>query len=311
MQFLKFLESIRTPVGDAFFSTITHLGEETLFIVIGLFFYWCLSKKRGLQLLFIGFAGTVLNQFLKLLFRIPRPWVLDESFTIVESAREQATGYSFPSGHTQMSIGTFGAIAYMTRKKLVRIIGIAICILVPLSRMYLGVHTPADVLVSAVLSVIMVFAFPCLMNRAEQKKYGMDIFFGLMALLSALALAFIVLYPFPANIDMNNYSHGIENVAKILGCILGAWLGVTIDNRWVHFDTHAPLWGHALKLVLGAALVFALKALLKAPLISLFGNEYLAGGVRYFLITVFGAGIWPMTFRYFGGAGKKTGHFAE
>lgn len=296
MQFLKFLESIRTPVGDAFFSAITHLGEETLFIVIGLFFYWCLNKKRGLQLLFIGFAGTVLNQFLKLLFRVPRPWVLDESFTIVESAREQATGYSFPSGHTQMSIGTFGAIAYLTRKRLVRAIGIAICILVPLSRMYLGVHTPADVLVSAAITVVMVFAFPALMDRAEKKKGGLHIFFGAMALVSAAMLAFIILYPFPADIDMNNYTHGIENISKILGCILGAWLGWAVDEKYIRFDTRASLPVHAVKLIFGAAIVFGIKALLKAPLNALCGNEYLADGVRYFLITVFGAGIWPMTF---------------
>lgn len=297
MQFLKFLESIRTPVGDAFFSAITHLGEETLFIVIGLFFYWCLNKKSGLKLLFIGFAGTVVNQFLKLLFRVPRPWVLDESFTIVESARAQATGYSFPSGHTQMSIGTFGAIAYLAKNKFVRITGIALCILVPLSRMYLGVHTPADVLVSAVISAAMVFAFPYLMDKTERKKHGLDIFFGAMALFSAAALAFIAIYPFPADIDMHNYTHGIENIAKILGCILGAWLGWKIDEKYVHFDTRAVLWVHLVKLVLGAALVFAIKSLLKAPLNALCGNEYLADGVRYFLITVFGAGIWPMTFR--------------
>ncbi|MBE5772911.1 MAG: phosphatase PAP2 family protein [Clostridiales bacterium] len=306
MQFLKFLEGLRTPLGDAFFSTITHLGEETLFIVIGLFFYWCLSKKQGLRLLFIGFAGTVTNQFLKLLFRVPRPWVLDESFTIVESARAQATGYSFPSGHTQMSIGTFGAIAYMTRKKLVRIIGVAICILVPLSRMYLGVHTPADVLVSAAITVAMVFAFPWIMDRAEQKKHGLDLFFGIMAFIAAAMLVFIIVYPFPADIDMNNYTHGIENISKILGCILGAWLGVVIDRRYVNFDTRAAWWVHGIKLVLGAAIVFAIKALLKAPLNALCGNEYLADGVRYFLITVFGAGVWPMTFAPLNRLGKRA-----
>jgi len=306
MQFLKFLEGLRTPLGDAFFSTITHLGEETLFIVIGLFFYWCLNKKNGLRLLFIGFAGTVTNQFLKLLFRVPRPWVIDERFTIVESAREQATGYSFPSGHTQMSIGTFGAIAYMARKSIVRIICIAICVLVPLSRMYLGVHTPADVLVSAAITVAMVFAFPWLMDKAEAKKGGLHLFFGAMALMSAAMLMFIVFYPFPADIDMNNYTHGIENISKILGCILGAWLGWAVDERYIHFETKAVWWVHGLKLVLGAAIVFAIKALLKAPLNALCGNEYLADGLRYFLITFFGAGVWPMTFRPLNRLSKKA-----
>ena len=105
MGFLRMLESIRTPFLDSFFSIVTHLGEETFFIVIGLVFFWCINKKDGYYLLSVGFIGTILNQFLKMLFRIPRPWVQDKNFTIVESARAEATGYSFPSGHTQSAIG--------------------------------------------------------------------------------------------------------------------------------------------------------------------------------------------------------------
>ena len=93
-------ERLRTPLGDAFFSLITHLGEETLFIVFGLLIFWCLDKWEGYYLLSVGLSGTVINQFLKLWFRIPRPWVRDPNFTAVESALAQAGGYSFPSGHT-------------------------------------------------------------------------------------------------------------------------------------------------------------------------------------------------------------------
>ena len=146
MAFLRFLEGIRTPIGNVFFSTVTHLGEETIFILVGLLFFWCISKKQGYFILSVGFLGTVMNQFLKLVFRIPRPWVRDPEFTIVESARAEATGYSFPSGHTQSSVGVFGSIARITGNKVLRILCIAACVLVPLSRLYLGVHTPADVI---------------------------------------------------------------------------------------------------------------------------------------------------------------------
>ena len=123
MEFLRFLESIRTPVGDALMSFITLFGEETLFIVLALVFFWCIDKKRGFYLLFTCFAGTVCIQFLKMVFRIPRPWVLDPNFTIVESAREAATGYSFPSGHTQCAAGLWGGIARSAKKRAVQIGG--------------------------------------------------------------------------------------------------------------------------------------------------------------------------------------------
>ena len=159
MEILKFLESIRLPFLDSFFSLVTHLGEETVFIVVGILFFWCINKKEGYYLLSVGLIGTVVNQFLKLWFRIPRPWVKDPDFTIVESARAEATGYSFPSGHTQSSVGIFAGIARWNKKLTVRILCISACVLVPLSRLYLGVHTPLDVGVSLIIALILVFGF--------------------------------------------------------------------------------------------------------------------------------------------------------
>ncbi|MBQ9837342.1 MAG: phosphatase PAP2 family protein, partial [Oscillospiraceae bacterium] len=116
MQFLYLLERIRAPWLDTVMSLITHLGSETLFMVIAITVFWCVNKRHGYYLLSVGFVGTLFNQALKLMFRIPRPWVLDENFTIVESARADATGYSFPSGHTQSVVGTMGGVARFTNK---------------------------------------------------------------------------------------------------------------------------------------------------------------------------------------------------
>ena len=125
--------------------------------VIALALFWCMDKRTGYYMLSVGFVGTIANQFMKLWFRIPRPWVIDENFTILEQAREGASGYSFPSGHTQSSVGTFGSIAYTTKNKAIRAVAIAIAILVPFSRMYIGVHTPLDVLVAAAMAVALIF----------------------------------------------------------------------------------------------------------------------------------------------------------
>ena len=72
MNLLYALESVRTPFWDAVFSAVTHLGEETVFMVAAILIFWCVSKQEGYYLLLMGFFGTVVNQFLKLLFRIPR-----------------------------------------------------------------------------------------------------------------------------------------------------------------------------------------------------------------------------------------------
>ena len=111
MEFLYLLEKIRMPGLNELMLAVTTLGEETAFLVIGLIVFWCVDKKKGYYVMAVGFLGTMFNQILKLACRVPRPWVQDPNFTIVEAARDAATGYSFPSGHSQNAVATFGGVA--------------------------------------------------------------------------------------------------------------------------------------------------------------------------------------------------------
>lgn len=295
MKVLYALESIRTPWLDTVMAAITHLGGETVFMVAALFVFWCVSKRHGYYLLAIGFAGTVLNQFLKLLFRIPRPWVLDSNFTIVESARAQATGYSFPSGHSQNAIGTFGGIARFTRRKWVRAAAIVAAVLVPLSRMYLGVHTPLDVGVAAVIAVALVFALYPLMERSDSRHSVMGAVLAVMLALAVGYLLFVSLYPFPADVDAANLASGVENAWKLLGATVGMLVGWWLDVRFIHFDTRAVWYVQLIKLVGGLALLLGIRAALKAPLAAALGAGA-GGAVRYGVMVLFAAAVWPMVF---------------
>lgn len=295
MKVLYALESIRMPWLDTVMAAITHLGEETVFMVAALFVFWCVSKRHGYYLLAIGFAGTVLNQFLKLLFRIPRPWVLDSNFTIVESARAQATGYSFPSGHSQNAIGTFGGIARFARRKWVRAAAIVAAVLVPLSRMYLGVHTPLDVGVAAVIAVVLVFALYPLMERSDSRHGVMGAVLAVMLALAVGYLLFVSLYPFPADVDAANLASGVENAWKLLGATVGMLVGWWLDVRFIHFDTRAVWYVQLIKLVGGLALLLGIRAALKAPLAAALGAGA-GGAVRYGVMVLFAAAVWPMVF---------------
>ena len=295
MKVLYALESIRTPWLDTVMAAITHLGEETVFMVAALFVFWCVSKRHGYYLLAVGFAGTVLNQFLKLLFRIPRPWVLDSDFTIVESARAQATGYSFPSGHTQNAVGTFGGIARFTRRKWVRAAAIVVAVLVPLSRMYLGVHTPLDVGVAAVIAVALVFALYPLMERSDSRHGVMGAVLAVMLALAVGYLLFVSLYPFPADVDAANLASGVENAWKLLGATVGMLVGWWLDVRFIHFDTRAVWYVQLIKLVGGLALLLGIRAALKAPLAAALVAGA-GGAVRYGVMVLFAAAVWPMVF---------------
>ena len=310
MSFLYFLEGLRNTVLDTFFSLVTLCGEETVFMAVGMIVFWCFSKYQGYYLLSVGFLGTLLNQFLKILFRIPRPWVKDPSFTIVESAREAASGYSFPSGHTQTSVGLFGGLARWNKNLYVRIACISLCVLVPLSRMYLGVHTPADVGVSICIALILIFIAYPLFKKAEHSPKTMYIILFSLAALMLAYLCFINLWQFPESVyapeNIHNLQFAQKNGFTLTGCIFGLILVYTADRKWIKFDTKAVWWIQIIKAVGGLAIVIAAKELLRFPLNAILPADTWARMLRYFLIVIVGGILWPKTFKYFSKLDKKS-----
>lgn len=303
MDFLYLLEKIRLPGLNELMLLITHLGEETAFLAIGIIVFWCIDKYQGYYLMGVGLFGNMANQFLKILCRVPRPWVRDPNFHALEEAIPEASGYSFPSGHSQTAVGTFGCIAATQKNKIIRGVCFAFMILVPFSRMYVGVHTPADVLVGSAMALVMVFAFKPLMLGKGQKNIPW-VFAGL-TVLSVAYLLYIELYPFPADLDTHNYESAVKNGYTFIGCFVGLLIVWFADEKKLHFTNEAIWWAQILKAVLGLAVVLAVKEGTKSILNAIFGDEMIARAVRYCLVVVTAGIVWPLTFKWFARLGKK------
>lgn len=302
MEFLYWLESIRNPVLDAFFSVITYCGDELVFMAVAVILMWCVDKYQGYFMLFVGFLGTQINQLLKVTYRIPRPWVKDPNFTIVESAREAATGYSFPSGHTQCSVGTFGALAVWNKQVWLRVVSVALCILVPLSRMYLGVHTPLDVGVSYLVAVVLIAVLYPLTKKLQHNPKGMRIFLAVLALISLAQTVYMTVTLLGETAP--ELQSGLKNAYKMLGAVLGMIAVYELDQRWIRYDVKAVWWAQALKVVLGLGLTVGLKELCYA-VFGLIPWEPVSRFFAYFVMVVFAGAIWPMTFKWFAKLGHK------
>ena len=298
MGFLYMLEKIRTPFLDAFFSAATRLGEELVFMAVAIVIFWCVSKRHGYFILACGFIGTVANQVLKLVFRIPRPWVKDPSFTIVESAREEATGYSFPSGHTQNATTTFGGIARSSGNKAIRIISLICLVLVAFSRMYLGVHTPLDVFVSLFIGAVLVLALYPLFSSEERFARSMPYLLFSMLLFGAAYLIYVSVVAGRDGGADENVVSGLENAYKLTGALAGMLVAYALDRRFIKFRTEGNILCQVLKTLLGLLVILLIKEGLK-PLFGLITDSAAMDAARYFILVVVAGAVWPMTFPFF------------
>ncbi|MBO5339122.1 MAG: phosphatase PAP2 family protein [Clostridia bacterium] len=302
MEFLKFLATLRTPLLDKFFLLITELGGEMVFIAVAVIIFWCFSKKDGYLILSVGFLGTVVNQFLKITFGIYRPWVIDPSFKAVPEAIPDASGFSFPSGHTQNSVGTFGTIACVFKNSWVKAVCLVLCLIVPFSRMYLGVHTPLDVFFSFFFAILVILITKPLLYKAYESKIGMYIFLGVMAIIAVLFVVYVDAIFDPSTLredQMHNYISALKNSYMILGALVGVLIAFPVEKHIVKFNEGGKWYTQIFKVAVGLTLVLGLLEGLKLPLNAILPEYTIARAIRYGLVVVFVIAIYPISFRWF------------
>lgn len=305
MEFLRLLESIRFPALNGFMSAVTFAGDEMAFMAVALLVFWCVSKRVGYYIFLVDFMGTVITQIMKLLFRVPRPWMLDPDFTIVESARAAANDYSFPSGHTLNAVGTWGTLAVAQKQKWLRLVCGALIVLIPFSRMYLGVHTPKDVLAAFVVAVVLIVLFRPMFRTEEQFRKNSGLMLALMIVFSLILVCFMEFWKFPADVHAEFVAGGKKNAYTITGAVLGLLVVFYYDKKYLNFDTKAPFAAQVLKYVLGMAILFGLKEGLKAAFIAIGFTGPLQSLVRYFILVAFAGCVWPRTFPVFSKLAEK------
>lgn len=291
MDLLYFFESIRTPVLNIIGEVISFFGSETFLLILMGIIFWCVDKELGYKMAFSYVVAGTVNNVLKLALRISRPWVRDTSFSAVESARSTATGYSFPSGHAN-NIGVIGTSLIMnTRYTWLKIVALVMMIMVPISRMYLGVHTIFDVIAGLGLGILITIIVNKVMSGTSTDTRSLSpIMFALMLFPLALIIVALAFY-YNGYVEYENMADAVKSSGAFFGIIIG-WY---IERTKVHFNVRCSrYWKQILKLLLGFAVVFIIKVGLK-ELFLLIGEEFWPGDfIRYFLMTFFAIGIYPM-----------------
>ena len=301
MGFLGLLEGIRSPFLNTIFGLITQLGEETVAIVILCAIFWCISKRTAYVIGISYFLSGLTVQGMKIIFRIDRPWIIDPAMKPVPSALEHATGYSFPSGHTQSATALFGSLGTQVKQKPLKAVLFILPVLVAFSRMYLGVHTLLDTGVSLVISFLLIL-LTVLFFKGETVEKVRELIIASVMVLFAVVVIVIAAVLYSNGTIEHNY---ITDCLKAAGAGIGFAAGMYIERVYIDFSVKAKnlLW-QVIKFVLGFIGVLAIKEGLKL----IIGTGLFVDTVRYFLMIMWVAVFFPLLIKkFFESPDRKAG----
>ncbi|MDO5010003.1 MAG: phosphatase PAP2 family protein [Intestinibacter bartlettii] len=299
MDILLFFQSIRNDILTAIFTLFTICTEQVAVVLIAAIMYWCIDKKCGQRILFAVTGSITINSALKNLFKAPRPIGSNN----LESLRtETATGYSFPSGHTQTATTVWTAIIEYFRKWWVTLLGIIMIIGAGISRLYLGVHWPQDVAAGWIIGILVSIILVKLFDYVDENK-------SYYILLLTLILFAIVVYFFIG-----------EELVKSFALYTGFVLGYIVEDKFINFSTEESkkraniftnnkskpkLSVKILRFVVGIITLGIIYAAAKSLVILLLPNAseevlLIADYIRYTIVVFWGIAGAPFLFERFG-----------
>lgn len=258
---------------EALMQFFTFLGSEIFFLLLVPLVYWCINKSLGADMgVLLTFSGVV-NGLLKSFLKHPRPFWSNPTLQLSD-----AVSFSLPSGHAQNSTVVFGYLALWLagkenkagRKSGARwlwvVFLILLILLVSISRAYLGVHYPGDILWGCAIGVLIITLYAWLKPRAlpwlRKQAIGTHVILAVVASVAVLgAEALLLSIPFGTGqtfgglyVDASRAS--LQEASGVAGMVLGLWIGLATEMRLVRFTVAGVWWRRALRYVIGIAGMF-------------------------------------------------------
>lgn len=273
---LLHLQQFRNGFGGIFaefLTKMTFLGELNTVLLIMAVVYWCASKRLGTYLLMGWNANRLVNGFLKVTVCAYRPWIRDARIVPFGNSVKTATGYSFPSGHsTNASAICSGGMLWKSSTPALRILLGIVFVLVPFSRLYLGVHTPQDVLCGAGLGLLLMWLTLKMMEHLERRPEKAPLVAAAGIALAVLLTVYAACKSYPRDLDANGKvlvdgAKMAKDTFKAAGWCVSFLLGWLLERRFVGFSTDVSPGVKATRFV-GGVLGFYAVTLILMPLIK-------------------------------------------
>ena len=282
------------------------LGSEDFFMLVLPALYWSVNAALGLRVGVILLVGSSLNDMLKLAFHAPRPYWMSTKIQAFASE----TGFGLPSGHSQSAVGVWGMLASQIKKRWVWVIAILLMVLIGLSRIYLGVHYPTDVLMGWLAGSVILWLVLQLWDKtaAWLRMLGMRqqilaiFFFSLLLITLALIPSFwlrSVGWQVPATWLQNaslNFPGGdppnptsLSGLFSTTGTLFGLGAGLAWLTKRGGFHANGSGWQRFLRYVVGVIGVLVIRYGLKAIFPE--GETWLALTFQYIRYAAIGAWV--------------------
>lgn len=300
---LLLFQNFREISGDClndFFAFISNVAVDFYILIPALILFWAVDKKVGILTILSFGVGSFYNAIMKSAFAVYRPWIRSDKIKPLAVVMRGATGYSFPSGHST-SVSSFYCsliVYYRKHKKLCVVFGLLI-FLTMFSRLYVGVHTPQDVLVGLLLGILST-ATVLAASKFVSKKKNNDIIVLIVGIVACIiGLVFISTKNYPMDyIDgklIVDPATMVVNGFKDPGIFFGALIGWFVERRFVKFEICKSPVKKVERSFIGALLVVFYWTVIVGPI----GNFFKIN-IVYFLLTasvpfIFMV-IYPLTF---------------
>ena len=304
IEYLLFLQRFRESINDSLtpFMEGISLFAVTYLIMIPVFVYWVVSKRKGLYTLVSYYLCCGFNAIVKLTVCAYRPWIRDARVHPAGDAITTATGYSFPSGHTVTAGPIYGGLAVVSWswKKFVSVILGIFLLLTAFSRNYLGVHTPQDVFVGICESVFWLIIVAKIFTYLDEHPEKENLLLLICFIVGWLGIAYITFKPYPMD-----YVDGklLVDPQKMMNdgygdiCLLIAFpVARYIEKRWIGFQAPGLKGAGLAAGIVGLIPLFLMIKFMRPALDGVLGTHW-GHFANTFILVLYCIALWPLVIK--------------